>query len=439
MTNHIIRRQLITSSLVICQIVFAALLTACSDNEHDIEDYPLNYEITEVKASQDIPVGAFLVNAYGDLTNAALWDRLTNPYDASTGEIGPYVKPVLGQYRLVSTNSDDHEDIAHNLGQIAAWAKKAKIDFLITHPIRENAGSSWEKDSYPNNINVEDSIFLNLISGRTDTLGWKNDGSTKYAIQIHTQNISAAMGSNNYTTPLETRADRVFTDSLGGRHTTTQTERLVLFVRSLAKYFKDDTYYKTPDGRPVVIMRQPEELYSTRVDSLYDALRAAMKEVCGMNPYIICTQKSWSPTARLEQVVLAGKPDAITMLNMSNVGAGLYERLYWLDVFINENYKLNHEYLTNHYPAIDFIPSVSNGYSYYVRDGRYNYPDVLPSTDGFRKRCWIAKQNLGRYPMVIIDAWNDYGFGSFIEPTDPNYGNGYGEAYLDIVAKEFKR
>lgn len=417
----------------VCCIATTPGLTACTDDDHGIDDYPLNYEITEVRATQNIPVGAYLVNAYGDLSNAALWDRLVNPYDATTGEIGPNVTPLLGQYRLVSANRDDHEDIARNLGQIATWAKKAKIDFLITHPIRENGGSSWEKDSYPNNINVEDSIFLNLLSGRTDTLGWKNDGSTKFAIQIHTQNISAAMGSNSYTTPLESRSDRVFTDSLGGRHTTTQTERLVLFVRSLAKYFNDDTYYKTPDGRPVVIMRQPEELYSTRVDSLYDALRTAMREVCGQNPYIICTQKSWSPTARLEQVVLAGKPDAITILNMTNVGAGLFERLYWLNVFINENYKLNHEYLEKNYPAIDFIPSVSNGYSYYVRDGRYNYPDVLPSTEGFQQRCWVAKQNLGRYPMVLIDAWNDYGFGSFIEPTDR-----FGESYLDIVAKEFK-
>lgn len=46
--------------------------------------------------------------------------------------------------------------------------------------------------------------------------------------------------------------------------------------------------------------------------------------------------------------------------------------------------------------------------------------------------------NLGRLPMVIIDAYNDWGYGSFIEPTDPNVGNGVGDEYLKIIKSEFK-
>lgn len=163
-----------------------------------------------------------------------------------------------------------------------------------------------------------------------------------------------------------------------------------------------------------------------------------MKDVSGMDPYIIATQPEWSYASRFTYLVLNGKPDAIMPRNMANLRNDVYERLYIWDVATNENYKLNREYLQKNHPSIDFVPSVSNGYSFYVRDGRYDYPDMMPSADDLKKRCWIAKMNLGRLPMVIIDAYNDWGYGSFIEPTDPNVGNGVGDEYLKIIKSEFK-
>ena len=52
--------------------------------------------------------------------------------------------------------------------------------------------------------------------------------------------------------------------------------------------------------------------------------------------------------------------------------------------------------------------------------------------------CNVAKMNLGKRPMVIIDSFNRWNVDQAIEPTDPNYGNGYGMKYLNIVKEEFK-
>lgn len=410
--------------------VTAILATACDDDSPKIEDYPLNYEITEVRATQNIPVGCMLVDPYGDLTSASRWDRIINPYDASTGEIGPNVKPILGQYRLMSKDPAYRDEIASNIGQIVEWAKKARIDYLITPAVREH------NQCYPNNLNEEDVVFLDLISGRDKSAAWSNDGSMKYAIQVNIQNIASQIGCNNYQTPLENKNDMIYNVN-GEQVIITQRERLMNFARSLAKYFNDDTYYMY-NGRPVLLFREPHQLHTLDIAGVYADLRAVMKEVSGMDPYIIAEQESWKPAARYAEVVLDGHPDALMPREMTNIGAGVYERLYKFGVFLNENFKLNRQYINGAYPGMEYIPSVSAGYSSYLSDGRSDYPDILPTPEGFRERCWVAKMNLPATPMVIIDAFNNWRYGNVIEPTDPSYGKGWGETYLDIVREEFK-
>lgn len=415
--------------------ILAGMLTlsmsACSDDDNpSIEDYPLNYEIKEVKATENIAVGCMLVDPYNDLSNATIWERLTNPYNPAEGLIGPNVKPALGPYRLVSRDVKYHDDIATNLGQIAQWAQTAEIDYLITPSVREH------NHCYPNNINLDDKAFLELISGHDKTGPWSNDGSLKYAIQLNMQNLASQTGSNNYQTPLENKADITYTDN-NETVTITQRERVLNFMRSIAEYFVDDTYYKYM-GRPVVFFYQPHEMHTLDISALYSDMRAAMKEISGMDVYIIAEQEPWKPVARYAEVVLDGKPDAVMPREMTNIGGSLYERLYKFGVFLNENFKLNKQFLNGSYPGMEYIPSVSAGYSAYLNNGNVQNPDILPSVDGFRERCWVAKMNLPANPMVVIDAFNNWRYGNAIEPTDPEYGNGWGETYLDIVRQEFK-
>lgn len=91
--------------------------------------------------------------------------------------------------------------------------------------------------------------------------------------------------------------------------------------------------------------------------------------------------------------------------------------------------------------GVDFVPSVSPSFNQWIDgDGTqfYNFPVVFKDEDMFRKMCNVAKMNLGKRPMVIIDSFNRWNVDQAIEPTDPNYGNGYGMKYLNIVKEEFK-
>lgn len=411
----------------------ALVATSCKDDNPSIDDYPWNYEIKEVPAEFDIPVGALLYNASDAFRDDSRWGRITEPYDAATGAIGPYLMPAQGQYSMMGTDAAGAEDRATALGKIVEWSKKGRIDFLVTPSVREDANNL-----FPRNLSREDSTFIDLLSGRNDTLNWHNDGSMKYAISVELENLAGNLNCNNNNSLLEKAASKTYTLPGGETVTLTAEERAYSFMKRVARYFNDPTYQHV-NGKPVLVFLGADKFYCENVKKIYDGMRAAIKEECGKDVYIIARQKSWEPTARFKYFFMDGGVDALTMRNMCNVGSAYWERTYWLNVLINENFKENRKYMDREYPNMDFLPSVSPGYSQYIWDGNLNYPLIQPNTEEFRKRCWVAKMNLTKTPMVIIDAFNQWGFGNAIEPADPEHGNGYGESYLDIIRKEFKR
>lgn len=69
---------------------------------------------------------------------------------------------------------------------------------------------------------------------------------------------------------------------------------------------------------------------------------------------------------------------------------------------------------------------------------QYNQPLVNKTPDGFRTMCNVAKRHLGNDRIVFLESFNDWAYYLAIEPTDPEYGNGYGTQYLDILREQFK-
>jgi len=411
--------------LLICTLLFSGMLfTSCSDDDSpDIDDYPLNYEIPQISVDADIPVGAFLYNPGGAFSDEIRWERITEPYNAATGKVGPHIMPELGRYNL---RADTAGALAAR--QLVEWAKLAKIDFLITPGVREHAN-----DIYPRNINREDSALVDLFGGHNDTLPSLNMGDMKYAISLDINNFCSGL-SNNVL--IETAPTHKLT--IDGRDTLlTREERLYSWIKRVSHYFGDPTYYHS-NGRPVLILNDADKLYSEDTKKIYDNIRTTIKGHTGKDVYIIARQPSWSPSARFEHFFLKGKADAVTMNNMCDVKGGQWDRTYWLNQLINENFKFNREYISNNY-GIDFIPSVSASYSQYVANGDYSYPLVPKDPEQFRKRCNVAKMNLGQNRMALIESMNHWYFNTQIEPTVPTYGKGYGTAYLDIVREEFKR
>jgi hypothetical protein len=421
------------------------LLYACKDEagESSIDDYFLNYEIGEIAVTSDIPVGAYLYNPSGALQNEEIWTRLTEERVEAAGNVGPYVRPVLGQYAL---DADTAGAIA--LQQIIEWGNEAAIDFFILPAVSED-----RNHVYPKNINPGDEAFINLFQMKNDTLPPISLNGMKFALMLNMDGFCAGMNNNSLleqqestriveTEPVdpervleegEEPEMRVVLDTLLSR-----TAQLLAFYERISDYFSDPNYYQT-GGKPVVIIRNPDRVYTANSGELYDNIREAVRKHSGKEIYLIAQQEQWTPPARFHYFHLLGKTDAVTVRNMCNVGGGNWERTYILPQMMNENLKYNREYIRNNY-GIDFIPPVSTSYNYYPLSATaYGEPQVPKNPDEFKKYCNVAKMNLGNNPMVIVDAFNNWETNAAIEPTEEGYGTGYGKLYLELIRKQFKR
>ena len=436
-----------TNSLkyILLFFVFAAFY-ACKDDigESSIDDYFLNYEINEIAVKSDIPVGAYLYNPKAALLDdEERWIRLTEERVEADGNVGPYVRPSLGQYGLdVDTLG------AQSLQKIIDWGNQAAIDFFILPAVSEERNRL-----YPGNFATGDSAFVNMFQMKNDTLPAVDLKGMKFALMVNMEGFCSGLSNNELlenTAPthiLQTELLYPDREYLPGEVPETKVvldtvisrvNQLYDYYKRVSDYFSDPSYFHT-NGRPVVIIRNPDRVYTADSKQLYDAIRQVVREHTGKEIYLIAQQQEWTPPARFHFFHMLGKVDAITVRNMCNVGGGNWERTYILPQMMNENLKYNREYALKTY-GIDFIPPVSTSYNYYPLNATaYGDPQVAKDPEEFKKYCNVAKMNLGNNPMVIVDAFNNWETNSAIEPADEGYGNGYGTLYLDLVRQQFKR
>lgn len=442
----------INKYLIYSLLLMGGLFVSCDDDQPSIDDYPLNYEIPQIGVTSDIPVGAYLYDNSGVYNDETRWKRLTDPFDDGPdltqggGRIGPYLMPTQGRY--IFNRGDSATSLIYK--NIVEWAKQARIDFLITPAVREHVN-----DPYPFNINAQDTTLLALISGRLDTLPYANRGEMKYAIMFDINNFATSGTGLSNNVLVETVEAHKFTytpkyinpntglwanvPGMAARDTTVaREERLYNIFKRLSHYFKDETYFHV-NGRPVLFLAAPDKLYTSDSKRIYDNIRDTVKVYSGKDVFLVARQSKWTPTARFYYFFVKGEVDAITQENLVNVGGGQWDQTYILNQLINEHMKANKKFISEQGLNIDYIPSASPSFSQYVIDGNYQYPLIRKNPDEFRKRCNVAKMNLGRNPMVLIDSFNYWQNESQIEPADPDYGYGYGTTYLDIVREEFKR
>ena len=408
---------------------------SCKDTEgvSNIDDFFLNYEIKEIPVTTNIPVGAFLRNPGGILKNEESWIRITEERNEATGNIGPYVRPVLGQYGLEVDTAG-----AVALQQIIDWGLEARIDFFVLPVVREE-----RTRLYPRNIVSSDSAFINLFQGKNDTLPPRIEPKgMQFALMVDMNGFSSNLNNNTLletVAPTTVSIPQQLPDTVIMRDTIVpRLEQLYSFYRRISDYFSDPNYYHI-NGKPVVLIQDPHRLYAEDSEAVYRGVRDAVKQHSGKDMYLIAQQTAWTPPARFHYFFLQGKVDAVTMRNMCNVGGGEWDRTYILPQLINENFKYNREYIRANY-GIDFAPSVTPSYNYYPLSATvYGEPQVPKDPVEFKKYCNVAKMNLGLTPLVFIDAFNNWETDSAIEPTVEGYGFGYGNLYLQLVREQFKK
>lgn len=269
------------------------------------------------------------------------------------------------------------------------------------------------------------------LNPNSEGINW---GGLRYVVSMDMNNF--ASGLNN-TSMIEDDADE--------NGVSARCEQLYSFFVSLTSRFctNNDLYY-TVDGKPMIVVWNADKLYARDSEKLYATIRERVRENVkdgngnGLEIYILARQERWTPPARWHNFFLSGKVDAVYMDNMYNQTDWFRPTCY--PQCIDQNFKYNREYEWANY-GVDFVPTVSPSFNQWIDgDGTqfYNFPVVFKDEDLFRKMCNVAKMNLGKRPMVIIDSFNRWNVDQAIEPTDPNYGNGYGMKYLNIVKEEFK-
>lgn len=198
------------------------------------------------------------------------------------------------------------------------------------------------------------------------------------------------------------------------------------FGKLYASLFSKDWYYRMPDGRPVIIV---SGMKSAKVDweSFLPAFREEMARIedgKGMDFYIIGENTSnWAAPVT--------NADAEKWLDANYVKtwypSTYYERWYFFYSYTDLAWQNWVKYASDW--GNDYVPCIYPEYR--KDDAKARFMDR--TAENYMDFCNVAKRNMGRQSIILINSWNDFSTDSALEPTLE-----YGEEYLEITRSQLK-
>lgn len=201
-------------------------------------------------------------------------------------------------------------------------------------------------------------------------------------------------------------------------------------------YFRLPEYF-TVDGKPLVIIFSPhrlrEDLGSDGVRRALEAMRTECRNHGLKGLYIAAC------VADAGQAQSAAKEgyDAVTAYNWPSLGMRPEERWAPFDTLVHA-YRRNWEHIANQSP-IPLIVPVSGGWDSRPWHGESALVRFGRNPQNFKQHLQDAKTFLDKFvpqgkalPIAIIEAWNEWGEGSYIEPHAE-----FGFGYLDAIREVF--
>ena len=269
--------------------------------------------------------------------------------------------------------------------QQLAWTDEAGVDYLIF---------KW-------NAAALDNSLLNAYASRRTTQ------KVKMVIDFNTAHLAATNAQ-----PLT-----------GAKLQTMITEFKSLVTQHISK----DYYYKIGD-RPV-IMITPINLSATTLTSIdFKTVMASLRTEfngLGINPYFIGELTTgWAAPANFDQNAL-GAMDALVLTTWNTPD---FDRWWGFNSYVDLNWQNWKSTLDK--MNVEFIPCIFPG---------YNEPSAPTqrvfdrSEANYVNYTNVAKRNMGKNSMVIINSWNDFSKGNALEPSKK-----FNKQYLGITKREFK-
>jgi hypothetical protein len=286
--------------------------------------------------------------------------------------------PTLGEYSALT---------ASVMLQQRKWADIGGIDFFIF---------SW------NGAASGDPLLNSFINGRTEKV--------KMIINYNTAHLSATNAS-----------------PLTGAKLTTMINEL----KTLATNHFDKDYYFSVNGQPVILIT-PLNLSSSALSSIdyttvMPQVRSALSAI-GVNIYVIGEITSgWLPPQRYSTAI-----KSMDAVDLSNWSTDVYDRYVFFNTYSDQNWKNWTDSTTSW--NVDFTPVIFPGFRDKVMTPASKLYDVGRTPEFYIDYCNVAKRNMGKKRIVLVNSWNNFQFGTTLEPATE-----YGTTYLDITKNQFKK
>ncbi len=237
---------------------------------------------------------------------------------------------------------------------------------------------------------------------------------------------------------------RYKTDSLLWEGNVTEKDFHTLVDRVITKYFSQPNYYKI-DNKPVFSLYSLEELVQSfgSLEGARDALKYLESETIkagfdGVHLQLVGKYAHVEPNLgegylNVNEIASTLGANSITMYNMAGDNARKEDYIGYLANAIS---------LRNAWDStlsIPFLPCVSVGWDNtprYLEMGKEAIIHLHNTPDSFGAGLIKAKQFLAERPehpqLIIINAWNEWVEGSYLEP-DLRWGYGYLDKVKEII------
>ncbi|MEK7676164.1 MAG: glycoside hydrolase family 99-like domain-containing protein [Verrucomicrobiota bacterium] len=203
-----------------------------------------------------------------------------------------------------------------------------------------------------------------------------------------------------------------------------------------------ENYFRRPehltvDGKPVVIIFSTErltaDLGSENVKGVFEAMRAECRQAGLKGLYLVACVGG---AGQARQAAAEGY-DAVSAYNWPGLGMTAGEGMYAPYEALLEGYRRNWEHILEQTPIPLLLP-LNGGWDSRPWHGDNNLVRFGRTPELFKRHLQDAKRFLQiRNPkseirnLVLVEAWNEWGEGSYIEPHQ-EFGFGYLEAIREV-------
>ncbi len=218
---------------------------------------------------------------------------------------------------------------------------------------------------------------------------------------------------------------------------TSSLEDCLALVRFWIEHYFCLPEYFTVDGKPVVIIFSPyrltDDLGSEGVRKAFEAMRQECRHHGLKGLYLVACVAN----AGQAQLVAKEGYDAVTAYNWPTLGMKPGEKWAPFEALI-EAYRRNWEHIVEQ-GGLPLIVPISGGWDSRPWHGGNAVVRYGRNPENFRRHLQDAKAFLDKYvpqgkalPIALIEAWNEWGEGSYIEPHAE-----FGFGYLDAIRAVF--